>query len=138
MDNKIKQEINSKYYIALSNLASLSKEDRAIAIQLQYLLDEFSKPCTTEQEQQQYNEKYDAILNVLNEYTQVERKLYRLSGKLTWRFKQFAIPAEICQKINKIYRKVQAENIGIINASEYRLAQQERRKQINDNLDKLL
>ncbi len=132
------KQLGARYYQALSNLALRSKDERSVAIQLQYLLDEFSKVGETEEEQQKYDEKYNAILAVLQEYTQIEMRMFMLSGNLAWRFKSFAIPTEVCDKIYKIYRKVQAENIGFVNASEFRKEQIARRKQINADLDKML
>ena len=139
MDNQqANKQIGARYYQALSTLALRSKEGRSVAIQLQYLLDEFGKVCDTEEEQQKNNEKYNAILAVLDEYTEIEMRMFMLSGNLAWRFKSFAIPTEVCNKIEKIYRKVQTENMVMVNASEYRKEQIARRKQIEENLDKLL
>ena len=139
MDNQqANKKLGARYYQALSTLAARSREDRSVAIQLQYLLDEFGKICDTEEEQQKYDEKYNSILAVLDEYTQIEMRMFMLSGNLAWRFKSFAIPTEVCDKIQKIYRKVQADNMVMVNASEYRKAQIARRKQISDNLDKMI
>ena len=139
MENKqANKQIGARYYQALSTLALRSKEDRSIAIQLQYLLDEFGKGCDTEEEQQKNNERYNVILAVLKEYTEIEMRMFMLSGNLAWRFKSFAIPTEVCNKIQKIYRKVQAENMVMVNASEYQKEQIARRKQISENLDKML
>ena len=138
MTNEITKEVGKKYYEALTNLSLRSREDRSIAIQIKYLLDEFGKVCETEEEQQKYDEKYGAIMAVLKEYTQIERRCFMLSGGPAWRFTSFAIPTDVCEKIQKIYRKVQADNMVMIDASEYRKAQIARRNQINKNLDKLL
>ena len=136
MDNSNKI-LGEKYCQALRVYALRSRQDKELANQLVYLLEEFGKVRDTE-EQQEYDVKYNAILAVLKEYCEIEQRTFMISGGPVWKIKTFLIPKETKEKIEKIYRKVQTENMVIVNASEFRKEQIKRRKVIDENLDKIL
>jgi hypothetical protein len=137
MDNSNKI-LGEKYCQALRVYALRTREDKDVANQLLYLLEEFGKVRATEEEQQEYDAKYNAILAVLDEYTEIEQRSFMLTPALQYKFKSFLIPKDIKEKIEKIYRKTQIESIVLVDASEFRKEQVKRRKQISEELDKLL
>ena len=136
MDNSNKI-LGQRYCEALRVYALRSRQEKELANQLVYLLEEFGKVRDTE-EQQEYDVKYNAILAVLQEYSEIEQRTFMISGGPVWKIKTFLIPKETKEKIEKIYRKVQTENMVIVNASEFRKEQIKRRKVIDENLDKIL
>ena len=137
MDNSNKI-LGEKYCQALRVYALRTREDKDVANQLLYLLEEFGKVRSTEEEQQEYDAKYNAILAVLDEYTEIEQRSFMLTSALQYKFKSFLIPKDIKEKIEKIYRKTQIESIVLVDASEFRKEQIKRRKVIDENLDKIL
>ena len=133
--NKI---LGERYCQALRIYALRTREDKEVANQLLYLLEEFGKVRDSEEEQQEYDTKYNAIIAVLNEYTEIEERTFMLTPTLQYKFKSFLIPKDIIEKIAKIYDKTKIESMVLVNASEFRKEQVKRRKQISEKLDKML
>lgn len=134
-----RRDIGDRYYRAMIEVKP-SKPYYTTAMTIKYLLYTYRNRSTEPKQQAEYNEKYNAIVDMLEEYVKIERHARLLSRQSKWVVVEFNIPQDICDKLGKIERKELDEAQRRIDdrMRNEELREQERKAKINENIDKLL
>ncbi len=134
-----KKEVGSRYYRALLNVKE-SAPYYEMARRVIYLLYTYDKSDIRGSKSSEDFCKYNAIVDMLEEYVKIERHKRLLSRKSKWVVTEFNIPEDICNKLGKIQRKLIEEEQARHNQRmrDEELRDQERKAKINESIDKLL